>query len=421
MWFNGNTHHNKRQKRRPGDRTKGDGWDTATVGRSGARSTRGRRGSTPEWDTNGVSKWETKRLNDMLAEYDGTTGVVRDDYYWHHQTLHGLSVGEETPEWDTGRNPGDGGKTTARKQRKGRKKMKSTITGGVDCSEPEAYRLSRKFGSGQRFAAQHKTRMKKIAEENERLRKNLHRVKYPKGRANAGRKERGRRRKLRNMTVQKEKSRKNLVRKEEEEMAERESLSILNAMKYKSTFSRRNPKTDTFIKSLKTRKEKKEWERLQRSAAYIMSPRRRDNEELLAFLLEQDENDGEEEKEPEATDIDHSEKDRAAETREGKARSPEESNAAAASEDGEDEDRDRMDKFELRDLQREIGATMAEGKMSKIRDLRNFFYDVIRKYNDRPAVQKKQVQQLVYHICVELDIVAVGRLAKESPEALQIE
>ena len=118
MWFNGNTHHNKRQKRRPGDRTKGDGWDTATVGRSGARSTRGRRGSTPEWDTNGVSKWETKRLNDMLAEYDGTTGVVRDDYYWHHQTLHGLSVGEETPEWDTGRNPGDGGKTTARKQRK---------------------------------------------------------------------------------------------------------------------------------------------------------------------------------------------------------------------------------------------------------------------------------------------------------------
>ena len=97
--------------------------------------------------------------------------------------------------------------------------------------------------------------LKKIAEENERLRKNLHRVKYPKGRANAGRKERGRRRKLRNMTVQKEKSRKNLVRKEEEEMAERESLSILNAMKYKSTFSRRNPKTDTFIKSLKTRKE----------------------------------------------------------------------------------------------------------------------------------------------------------------------
>jgi len=59
--------------------------------------------------------------------------------------------------------------------------------------------------------------------------------------------------------------------------------------------------------------------------------------------------------------------------------------------------------------------------MSKIKDIRNFFCDIIEKYEDHSETHKKQVQELLFQISVELDIFAVGRLAMYQPEKLRMQ
>lgn len=278
MWFNGNTKP-RVKKRRPGDRTARDGWDTT--------SSRGNKvKSGPRWDTDGISKRETRQLNELLADFDGYKGPVEENYFYHHNALHTIANGgEDEPEWDTA--PAD---TSVRKKKRHRKKKR--LTGGVDCSEPEALKLSRKYNGGKLFLRSRLKREKEIAVENKRLRRLLHRVKHPRvTKSGLVNNDSRRQQRLRELTLRRKQSRLNLVKQEEASMVERECVAIRSSMKYKSTFSRRDPKCDPFLKSLKERKEEEMWNRQVEQWRHSASPRRRAAGTGRGFLIEPGDND----------------------------------------------------------------------------------------------------------------------------------
>ena len=72
----------------------------------------------------------------------------------------------------------------------------------------------------------------------------------------------------------------------------------------------------------------------------------------------------------------------------------------------------------IRDLQIDIGKIMSVEKMYKIRDLRNFFYEIISRYDE--STEKLIAQKAIYEICANLDIMAVGKLVMQSPEKLPV-
>jgi hypothetical protein len=448
MWFNGNTKP-RVKKRRPGDRTARDGWDSTSSRRGGGKS-------GPRWDTGGISKRETHRLNELLADFDGYKGPVEENYFYHHNALHTIANGgEDEPEWDTA--PAD---TSAKNKKRQRKKKR--LAGGVDCSEPESLKLSKKFNGGKLFLRSRLKREKEIAVENKRLRGLLHRVQHPRvtksGLVNSDSR---RQQKLRELTLRRKQSRLNLAKQEEASMVERECVAIRSSMKYKSTFSRRDPKCDPFLKSIKERKEEELWNRQVEQWRQSTSPKRRAAGTGRGFLIEPGDNDashfdtsgmmistdrGAVEEKRAAEDFESEESREAlrllrhvsdernacrendnenADSQCSSSNKEAEINNSCTEPDDiltdDEEEEGKLDNLELQELKREISATMCEARMSKIKDIRNFFCDIIEKYEDHSETHKKQVQELLFQISVELDIFAVGRLAMYQPEKLRMQ
>ena len=73
----------------------------------------------------------------------------------------------------------------------------------------------------------------------------------------------------------------------------------------------------------------------------------------------------------------------------------------------------------IRDLQIDIGKIMSIEKMYKISELRNFFYEIISRYEEN-SNEKILAQKAIFEICANLDIMAVGNLVMESPAKLPI-
>ena len=440
MWYNGNTIRTKKKtKKVKGANTLKYGWRTSS------------KKYKPVWKTNGITKVEKRNLNYLLDEYDDDLLKEDKDYFKHHETLHSLSVN-----WQTGADPRDKFRDPKVKSKKKNKKKEhyhqhnqdtKEFRGSVDCFKPDTFDIMRT--ASRRKAKKHaeKLRQDKIRHSYDNLKRNVYKIKRPQNVKKMKYRSKTFGGKMREISKNLTSSRIRFEKRKDQEFAKSLSKSIQNTMKFKSMVSKRNKNTDIYLKHVKGRHaaakkieliksghdnnnnntdDDNESEKKEDDDYYEVEKKVSENDFMNLTLDEMYETvvvkktafmdfsayDFEDQEQKESNIDDE-------ETKENISEAEEDDETTNSNNVNSEKIKLLEEAAIIRDLQIDIGKIMSIEKMYKISDLRNFFYEIISRYEEN-SNEKILAQKAIFEICANLDIMAVGNLVMESPAKLPI-